>query len=590
MKQGLLLQDLISHRGGRGLVIVLVLGCCVLADVSILHVAWLQRYFDPGQLAWGYFEPSADGPRLVTDGFGARGADLDMALASAARLWISPGKPLIFPIGPETDLTVTTSGEGWAPYLVFGGLAPFRPTSSRSGGEVQALSHARRLEFGAGGFSLVAWDATRSWEQDVGGLRAAAGSCGRERPSASVHVVSLKDVLLVEYGVCRLEVPFDDANPSVIALLPGPAAMLVESATAWKTHHAVAWRALQIVSALACATVALLFVGLGLWSCLLLSSVPVLFLVWSPLAGILAWLATAVVGGLFCCWTFVEYLRRSKRPVIGIAVVALAGVALVWFQRGRTNPSAETPADGDRSVAKAGALPGVLLGYSAVAGGALRPGSDGLPEHLRRLGHAYVDPLSQRAFSAQTFSRIEECICHEFDGVPKGAVVLFFGGTNDDWYSGIQMGSWSTLRMLLGWLQFMSDSRRWERSGEIFAEAVRSSQAVLPRQRQVIGKTVGCARARGQHFVFFHDFLVSDLDGALSPERRQMREAREDTVTAAGGEFVDLFDELHREAGVAWYNDIIHPSSVGHERFAARIVRYLAASPRLSDEGGQQSE
>lgn len=558
----------------------LVLVVCVLADLCVLHVVWLRRSIDGGQLARGYFEPSSDGPRLVTDGFGDRSADEDMALASATKLWVSPGKALLLRLEADTDILVTTSAQGRAPYLVFGALAA-SPASSRNSGEVQELSSARRLDGGAGRLSLETWDATVAWEKDLEMLRAVANACVKEGSPATVHVVALTDGVRVEYGECRLDLGPDAASRLVLAVLPGPAPLLLEKATAWKTHRSADLGVLRFIVPMAVVAVAVLAWGFGLWWCLLFSLMPVLALFESPTVAILAWLATIVVGVLFCCGRLVGLCRRAKGAAVGVALVVLAGVAVAfgWMRSGRTSPSREAPAAATDSGARAATVPGVLLGYSAVAGGALRGESPGLLEHLARLGRPYIDPLSRRAFSAQTFSRIETCICQELDDVPKGSVLVFFGGSNDDWFSGILLGSWSTLRIFLGRLQFLSDPQRWERSAEIFAEASRASHALLPRQEQVIGSALACARAREQRFIFFHDFLVSDLGGVLSRERREMRDARREVVLAGGGEFVDLFDELHNEAGVAWYNDVIHPSSVGHDRVAAHIVRYLAAKP-----------
>ena len=553
------LRDWIPRRSGRRTMIVLVLLGCVLADMWVLHVMWLRRYLDGGQLAYGYFEPGSDGPRLVTEGFDARDVDDDMALASDTRLWVSPGKSLVLPIAADCDFTVTTSSEGRAPYLVFGALDPLDPASSGGGNPAQILSRARRLDFKAEGLSLAAWDATLSWGTDGEWLRELATSCASER--SPVRVSTLNGILRVAYGECRLELPLDAESISVLALLPGPAALLVEKPAMWKTHYVAAFGVLAIIMGLACAAVASLFAGLGAWLCVGFSIVPVLLIAWSLLAGVLAWLATALVGVLFACAQLVRFVWTSKRSMrVGI-VLALAGgvVVLVRFHLDHPSPRVRMTASGDRSNAPARPLPAVLLGYSAVAGGRLRSDRGRLLDHLTRLAHADVDPLSQRAFPAQTFSRIEQCVCHELDDAPAGSLLLFFGGTNDDWYSGIEMSSWPSLWMTIGRLQFLSDSHRWERSAETFDAAAQSSQAVLSVQEGVIRATVDCARARDHQFIFFHDFLVSDLESALSPDRRRMRKARKDAVIAAGGEFVDLFDVLHNAAGVSWFNDIIHP-------------------------------
>jgi hypothetical protein len=571
------------HRRGGKLAITLALVCCVVADVSLLQWFWLRR---SGQVAWGYFEAGDGGPRLVTEGYGEEW-NFEATLASATRLWVSPGKPIIVPLGTDTDLTVTTSGSGRVPYLVFGALVPLGVTSTRNGRDVLALSHARTLEVGANGPVLAAWDATVPWEKDVERLRKVATSCARD-PAASVHVVTLKESLRVDYGGCRLDLPLDDTSISALALLSGPNPLLVE--TNWKTNYATKLGDLLPIAVLASLSVAALHVGLGPGLCVVFSIVPVLIFIWFPVAGILAWVSASVVGLLFCGWRLLWYLPRRARWVLGLALPAIAAivvVGLVWPRPTRILSGAETAAHADRVNVQPGPLPGVLLGYSAVAGSALRTDTDGLFEHLRRLAGAYVDLLSRRGFSGHTFARIEQSVCDEFDDVPNGSLVLFFGGTNDDWISDLRMSNLAPLWMVMLQLRAMSDVHRWERR-ELFD--TRSALVLLPRQEQVITGAIRCGRARGDRFIFFHDFVISDLDGGLSPARRQMREARREAVARAGGEFVDLFDELHNDVGVAWFNDIIHPSSVGHEHIAARITRYLATNANPTARDAERTE
>jgi hypothetical protein len=224
------------------------------------------------------------------------------------------------------------------------------------------------------------------------------------------------------------------------------------------------------------------------------------------------------------------------------------------------------------------------LGYSAVARGALRADSDGLYEHLVRLGSNDVEMESQRGFSGGAFPLIEAYVCEQLD-MQSGSLIIFFGGTNDDWISGLQMSRLAPLRMLLLDVRLKTDAHRYERRELLDA---RSSLAVLPRQEEVITRAIQCIRARNDRFIFFHDFLVTDLGRDLPDARRQMRDARRRAVVGCGGEFVDLFDELRDRAGIAWFNDVIHPSSVGHGQIAAHMTRYLASHVTPSALGAPQ--
>jgi hypothetical protein len=46
-------------------------------------------------------------------------------------------------------------------------------------------------------------------------------------------------------------------------------------------------------------------------------------------------------------------------------------------------------------------------------------------------------------------------------------------------------------------------------------------------------------------------------------------------VQEAGGTFVDLRADVEGEAGVAWFNDYVHLSSIGHRRAAEAACRFL---------------
>src|SRR5207244_3116707 len=121
--------------------------------------------------------------------------------------------------------------------------------------------------------------------------------------------------------------------------------------------------------------------------------------------------------GLAAGWRLLVSARRAPRTS-GLVLAGLGLLAGVATSARRCSTGGAPLTDAPKPIVQTGPRPGVLIGYSAVGGSGLRSDSMGLLEHLQRLGHRSIDPLSRRAFSAQTFARIASCVCTEFGDVP----------------------------------------------------------------------------------------------------------------------------------------------------------------------------
>jgi hypothetical protein len=99
-------------------------------------------------------------------------------------------------------------------------------------------------------------------------------------------------------------------------------------------------------------------------------------------------------------------------------------------------------------------------------------------------------------------------------------------------------------------------------------------------QAIALGAAAECARERGARFVFVHDLFVQDLAAGRSPTRRALLERRRQAVAADGQErfFVDAL-EAFPEIGISWFNDMRHPSLIGHRKIAERICDILQRAP-----------
>lgn len=94
-------------------------------------------------------------------------------------------------------------------------------------------------------------------------------------------------------------------------------------------------------------------------------------------------------------------------------------------------------------------------------------------------------------------------------------------------------------------------------------------------QSQVFEELTRCVTRQGARMRFVHHFWAEDLDGGPSEARRDLRALRREATAAGGGQSIDAYEELAPHA-VWFFNDVVHPSEVGHARIAARLESWLA--------------
>jgi hypothetical protein len=102
-------------------------------------------------------------------------------------------------------------------------------------------------------------------------------------------------------------------------------------------------------------------------------------------------------------------------------------------------------------------------------------------------------------------------------------------------------------------------------------DAAGRTLAVIEAQQEVIRATADCVHRGGSSLWYFHDFTILDLQFGRVSARRTMLEARRRTVVEGGDHFVNLLDAFGAQAGVSWFNDYIHLSTLGHQRVAELI-------------------
>jgi hypothetical protein len=215
----------------------------------------------------------------------------------------------------------------------------------------------------------------------------------------------------------------------------------------------------------------------------------------------------------------------------------------------------------------------MMLGYSAVKGDALRR-RKAVGDFLDRECSRCDGGTAVVAQGGEKFSWVREQVC----ATPgSGGDMIFFGGGNDDFSWGARRGLIRDAIALLGFALDRPSPKEWSR---LFHHGAEASRQVLPAQESSIAETLACAKARGSHFWFVHDFVAWDLESGRDEDRRAMLEARKSATERAGGSFIDLYDLVKDRAGVSWFNDFIHPSEIGHAELARQICARLSASSR----------
>jgi hypothetical protein len=105
-------------------------------------------------------------------------------------------------------------------------------------------------------------------------------------------------------------------------------------------------------------------------------------------------------------------------------------------------------------------------------------------------------------------------------------------------------------------------------------------------QAAAVRAAAQCARDRGARFVLVHDLFIEDLTGGRSATRQALLERRRNAVAPDGRArvFVDAL-EAFPEMGVSWFNDMRHPSLVGHRKIAERVCEILKHAPAAAGDG-----
>ncbi len=547
--------------------------CCV-ADLFVLRTAWTGRQIEAGQVRRGYFERFDGAVNLAVDDV-IRPVFPSCELAGDGKLAVPPGMTAVAPLVPGTEYELVAESP-LAPYVVIGAEAPLGESDARNrlpgearfvGGRTLALQNASLV--------LVPWDPTRPWREDAARLAALRAGCSAPNGALTLDVKSADDGrLAMQLGRCSLAEPPLATPVPLLAALAGPEWITFARRSGWAAQRWIVWQ----VPALVAVKVAAIWWGLGLPSAAAASAVLAGASFFVPVAATLTWPLMLLVGVAAATLRAAMRVLRSLplRWRVGplLAIGALAGGAYALKPSGPRSfpPIMRTHGDAGRPDTCA------VIGYSTAGGASLRgadlqQGRTGLRWFLDHSCAQCREATGALFGGGETLGWARDAYCASPDSFGAHGQLVFFGGANDDFLSGL-------LTFARLFVASEQGPAQWRHSQ---APAAAASLAGIDAQTAALDGLMECARARQARFVFLHDFLVTDMVAGRDPDRAAMLAQRRATVERAGGTFVDLLETFGAEAGIAWFNDYVHPSVVAHERIAELACRLMTTASERVD-------
>ena len=542
-------------------------------DLALLRPLLTSSALTRGEIERVYFEPDESGVEVLLDQQMA-GYMTEVEVGDEGDLEIPSGRSIAVALRAGETNVVRTGAADLAPYVLLGVEERLPEGGDRDPGNRAArFGAATMLAWQDGALVPRPWEATRAWAQERGWLRDLRARCGGSSAGA-VALRATADGVAIRLGDCTVTVPLAGAaaRPPLLLVVSGlHGAALSRAASGWRQETSVS-RELVGVALL---RLSLLCAAVGAAATAVSSAT--LFaagLLLRP-AAMLVWFAALPLGAIAAA---VRLVRRTapRRPALAwaggglvLVVEVAAAVAAVALLDVGTFGKERFTRQGDEGCS--------VVGYSTVRGDSLRAGSEGLVERLDRTCERCRDRTSRFSREAQTLRWVREVVCAPSFPAPAGGEVVFFGGGNDDVFyrPGRLLRVLGVLLNLLRYAVQPVGAMDWETA---FARANEMAVATIDEQQADIAAAIGCARAGGRRFWFVHDFLLWDLGRGRTPVREQTFAARRAAVAQAGGEFIDLYAELGDSAGLAWFNDWIHPSAYGQRQISDRLCARMEAA------------
>ena len=383
-------------------------------------------------------------------------------------------------------------------------------------------------------------------------------------------------------GTCApATIPISVGEPLLMAVLAGPSWVTIDREhRGFRVERKVNTGALDPVLLLAIVSVAgLAAVGTGalvaVTAGLLGASVVVPIAAW---LGLLAIAIVVVIGATTRLAVHVVPLRhRWMRVFVGYMVVAIVLLAIVGgVQRAVRGGFSERHWTEGSTDAGARCQ---LVGYSPVASAQLRV--DGGVSSMLAQCSACSGGMDIAARHGGRLDWTRQQVCAS-EPPSTAQTVVAIGGNNDDmlWArgpGGLAKSLGAVLRLASAVYARTARPDYLLGTLEAFADSATGTAA---EQTAALEAATRCAHDRGARFLFVHDLFIEDLAFGRSPVRRALLERRRDAVAPDGRErfFLDALAAFP-DMGISWFNDMRHPSLIGHRKLADRICDLLRRAP-----------
>lgn len=566
----------------------------VVLNGIILWPLLAQDELAPGELKAGSFDVLTGKTTLMLDDHFLNELYPQIDLFAGGELVIPAGYSAAVPLRSRLEYRVRVLDHPTAPYVVLGAAVPL-PDAVRLDRQIAnprrppnpaVLADAKVMSADADGtLALHPWDASRPWSADKQWLSALTSACKAAGETLELIVRFEAGKVTLRLGRCAAETTLAETNDAapMMAVLTGPQPTVVEKRGApWRLTSHVAQSpvaTLAQVSLFVHAGVAA--VAIGLVSAVIVVGSLALASLLFPFEAAVVWLTIGILGIAFAAVRLAYRLGSSW----GVATLALLAVAVAFaLARGRTDEAHHQHLNLSQAVfdESEGTPRCLLTGYSTTADAGLHYGTPGLFGILDTACDRCEGATARVAWRGGELSQIRDTVCAEEGPVAPGTDIILLGGTNDDFQLPLQaMTLADRLRGYLAAARILFLLRKLPKATVAFDASQTLMVAIETARRNVAGQTAlirqacDCARERGAHLWFFHDYIASDLAAGPSPARAFLLDERRRATEAAEGKFVSLLEATGDRAGVSWFNDIVHLSAIGHREAAGVVCRTL---------------
>ena len=573
--------DDLADAARNGRLVVAALLACTACHLVVLRPFVVEGHLGRGQVQRGYFEKL--GPRvglaLVDDGVDT-GFPEGLGRDPDGNVSVSPGLSAALPLDVTGGYRIAGAGGTRTPDIAVGaavvGAPGFFPAEPGSIAADVALTDAQELDVVDGRLRFVPWNVARPWRANSERLDRLARACSHRTSRAAFRVSLEHDRLSIHFGKCSIKERFAEPSPGrrVVVVMAGPSWDIVErTGSAWQKEtrlSSVAWKA----TAAALVTAAGLLYVVGPLAALSTSITVGVVSIWYDAAAVVCLILTLLGIVLLTGWNLLPRLAPRRTPVRRLAAGALALLAIFAAIRMR-RPEEPVP------VEHGSAAPECLLtGYSAAGDSGLRPGTHGIGARLQECAPCGRS-VATEARPGRTLGVIRDIACTSPAPVRPGGTLYFFGGANDDLLSWLATRN-SFVQLLYQLRTFVAHVYFWKPGVDTVRRLERdvsaASLGVVDEQAAVLRGITDCATRGGFGLLFGQDFIVLDLDGGRPDARTTMVARRRAAIEQEGARFVDLLEAFRDEAGIHWFNDLMHASMIGHRRIAELMCETMAGA------------